>query len=95
MKNILHTLYHGNIIPWERHEPNKEKRLALLRKLENEERYFMEKLSQEDCQRFQALSNLHSELFTAEEEKLFSYGFTLGMLLEKDVMEESQVILNG
>ncbi len=95
MKNILHNLYHGNIIPWERRETNSEKRLALLRKLEREEGYFMEKLSPEDCQRFQALSSLHTELFTTEEEKLFSYGFSLGMLLAMDVMKESEVFSHG
>ncbi|MFT3984640.1 MAG: hypothetical protein QM697_12090 [Lachnospiraceae bacterium] len=43
MKNILRGLYSGAIIPWERNEPDSEKRREILQKLEDEEQYFMEK----------------------------------------------------
>ncbi len=95
MKSILRGLYSGDIIPWERRNPDSEKQREILRKLEDEERYFMAKMSLDDCQRFQALSSLHMELSTAEEENLFSYAFTLGMLLAMDVMKEAEVVLGG
>ncbi len=98
MKSILHSLYNGDIIPWERRNPDSEKHREILRKIEDEERYFMAKMSLDDCARFQALSSLHmqlSQLSTAEENNLFSYAFTLGMLLTMDVMKEAEGILNG
>ncbi len=95
MKSILRGLYNGDIIPWERRNPDSEKQREILRKLEDEERYFMAKMSLDDCQRFQELSHLHMELSTAEEDNLFSYAFSLGMLLAMDVMKEAEVIYNG
>jgi hypothetical protein len=94
MKSILHGLYNGDIIPWERRNPNSEKHREILRKIEDEERYFMAKMSLDDCERFQALSSLHMEFSTAEEDNLFSYAFALGMLLALDVMKEAEVIAN-
>ncbi len=95
MKSILRGLYNGDIIPWERRNPNREKQRELLRKLEDEERYFMAKMSLDDCQRFQELSHLRMELSTAEEDHLFSYAFSLGMPLAMDMMKEAEVIYNG
>jgi hypothetical protein len=93
-RNILRGLFNGNIIPWERKEPRSEELLETVRKIEEEERYFMEKMSLDDCQRFQAYSNLHSHLSSHGEENLFSYGFTLGLLLARDVMEEAKLLSN-
>ncbi len=95
MKSILHDLYIGNIIPWERGNPQSEQQHKLLRKIEDEERYFISKMSLDDCQRFQELSHLHVELSTAEEDNLFSYAFTFGMLLAMDVMKEAEGIHNS
>lgn len=95
MKSILRSLYNGDIIPWERRNPDSEKQREILRKLEDEEWYFMAKMSLDDCQRFQELSHLHMELSTVEEDNLFSYAFSLGMLLAMDVMKEAEVIYNG
>lgn len=92
MRNILRGLFNGNIIPWERKDPHNERQHKIIRMLEEEERYFMEKMSLDDCQRFQALSQLHSELLSQEEENIFSYGFTLGMLMMLDVMDEARLI---
>ncbi|MDL2233254.1 hypothetical protein LJC63_06710, partial [Ruminococcaceae bacterium OttesenSCG-928-L11] len=66
--SILRGLYNGKIIPWERREPYSAERLELVRKIEIEERYFVEKMSLDDCQRFQALSNLQSSLSILGEE---------------------------
>ena len=95
MKSILCGLYNGDIIPWERRNPQSEQQREIRRKLEEEERYFMAKMSLDDCQRFQELSHLHMELYSAGEEQLFSYTFTLVMLLAMDVMKESEVVFNG
>ena len=88
--SILRGLFNGKIIPWERREPRSEALLEIIRKIEDEERYFTQKMSLDDCQRFQALSKQYSELSSIEEENIFSYGFTLGLLLMMDVMKETE-----
>lgn len=95
MKSILQGLYNGAIIPWERRSPHSEQQRALLRKIEDEERYFMAKMSLDDCQRFQELSHLHMDFSTAGEDSLFSYAFTLGMLLTLEVTSEAQDVFNN
>jgi len=90
MENILRGLYNGKIIPWERREPHSKERLEVIRKIEEEERYFIEKMSLDDCQRFQKLTRICSELTSSEEENTFAYGFTLGALLMMDVMKEAE-----
>ncbi len=47
----------------------------MVRKIEAEERYFMEKLPPEDLQRFQTLSDLKARLSSDGEEALFSTRF--------------------
>ncbi len=92
MKSVLHGLYNGDIIPWERRNPPSEKRRETVRKIQEAERYFMAKMSLDDCERLQALSDLYTELSTAAEERLFSYAFTLGMLLTMDIMKEAEAV---
>ena len=92
MRNVLRGLYNGEIIPWERREPHSAERLELVRKIEEEERYFMDKMSLDDCKRFQALINLYSSLSMSGEEDVFSYGFTLGLLLGFEVEEEAKLL---
>ena len=94
MQSILRGLYNGKIIPWERRQPENKAVSDIVRKIEKEERYFIEKMSLDDCQRFQALSDLHLALTSSDEDGIFSYGFTLGMLLMMDVMEEAETIGN-
>lgn len=93
--SILEGLYNGKIIPWERRNPPNKKKRQLLQKLEAEEQYFISKLSQDDCARFQELSNLHLQLSGVDEENLWAYSFSLGMLLMMDVMKESEALINS
>jgi hypothetical protein len=95
MKSILNRLYWGSIIPWERCDPKSEEHLEMVRKIEAEERYFMEKLPPEDLQRFQTLSDLKARLSSDGEESLFSYAFSLGFLLALDVAEEAEMIADA
>lgn len=55
----------------------------------------MSKMSLDDCERFEALSQLQTELSIIGEEQLFSYAFTLGLLLAMDVVKESEVVYNS
>lgn len=92
---ILHGLFSGKIIPWERPNPNSAKQRELLQKLDSEERYFSGKMSPEDCARFQEFTRLQMELASEEEEHVFAYSFTLGMLLMMDVAKEAETICNN
>ena len=60
MESILRGPYNGKIVSWERHEKHSPELLKIVNKIESEERYFIEKMSLDDCQRFQAFSNLQS-----------------------------------
>lgn len=87
---MLREMYFGKVIPWERKNRNSEKQRELLRKMEAEERYFVEKMSLDDCQRFQEMLHLNTEIAMSEEGEIFSYGFTMGAMLMMDVMEEAE-----
>ena len=95
MKSILNGLYTGAIIPWERRNPASAQQRDILRKLEDEERYFIAKMSLDDCDRFQKLSQLQAEFSVIGEEQLFSYAFTLGMLLAFEVTSAAPGVFNN
>ncbi len=84
MKSILRGLYRGDIIPSEHGGPQSEEYRETLRKIESEERYFMEKMPPDGRERFQKLSFLHLEASEAEKEDLFSYAFPHGGDLKSD-----------
>ena len=91
---MLKDIYYGKIIPWERRLRNDKtvEQRGIVNKIEAEERYFASKMSDEDRQRFQALSNLYSELSSSSEAEIFSYGFSMGLLLMVNVMDEAEIM---
>ncbi|OPX87134.1 DUF6809 family protein [Pelotomaculum sp. PtaB.Bin117] len=93
MQSILEELYCGNIqTDSRRYEQNSPFVQTARLKHDN-----LEKLTSalDDCERFQEMSSLHMQLSSAEEDNLFSYAFTLGMLLTMDLMKEAEGIING
>ena len=80
-RNILHNLYRGQFSAWERRPVRTAENIAVNRKIEDEKRYFTQKMSLDDCQRFEALENLYSHSNEFEQEDSFSYGFKLGTML--------------
>lgn len=80
-KSIISDLYHGNINAWERRPVRTAENMAVNHKIEDEKRYFIQKMSLDDVQRFEALENLYSQSSDFEQESAFSYGFKLGTLL--------------
>lgn len=94
MESVLRALFNGKIIPWERRERQTNELLETVRQIEEEERYFSQKLSPDDCERFQKLARLRSDLESIEGENDFSYGFTLGLLLALDVEKEAELLCN-
>ena len=90
---MLREMYNGKIIPYERRNRLAAEQLEIVHKIDAEEKYFVEKLSSDDCERFKALSNLYSMLSTSDESEIFAYGFSVGMLLMVDVMNEAKIVL--
>jgi len=81
MKNILHDLYYGYFSAWERGPIHTKEHQAVNRRIEDEKGYFMQKMSADDCQRFEVLENLYSQSSDCEQADAFSYGFRLATML--------------
>ena len=94
-QSILEALYNGELVPGERPYNSSPGRKSLAEKIESEQRYFMEKMSLDDCQRFQALECLHVEAGIEDEARVYSYGFALGALLMVEVMERRDAMLEA
>jgi len=94
-QSILEALYNGTLVPGERPYNKNPKREALSEKIEDEKRYFMQKMSLDDCQRFQMLDGLHAEAAFEEEMQVYYYGFTLGALLMVEVMERRDEMIQA
>jgi len=86
---VLREMYLGKVISWERRNRKSEEQTELVDKIEAEEKYFTEKMSLDDCQRFQKLVNLYTQLGSSEEGEIFAFGFSMGAVLMKDILEEA------
>ena len=89
---MLRELYNGKVIPWERHSRCSAEQLEIMHKITAEEEYLAKKMSPEDCKRFKALSELYSKLSISEETEIFAHGFSFGVLVMVDVMDEAKTI---
>lgn len=85
-KSIMKALFNGGVIPWERRNTHTPERRELETKIENEKRYFIEKMSLDDCQRFEKLETLYQDAAFDEETDIYTHGFTLGAMLMIEVM---------
>lgn len=92
-KSIMAALFDGRVIPWERRNTHTPERRALEAKIEDEKRYFIEKMSLDDCQRFEKLETLYQDAAFDEETEIYSYGFTLGATLMLEVMQHRDKII--
>ena len=81
MRKILHDLYRGRYTAWERKIVRSDENIALVKKIESEKQYFVQKMSIEDSKRFDELDNLYIQSSDCEQEDAFAYGFKLGMML--------------
>lgn len=90
MSTVLHDLYYGRISPWERRPVCNEESLELGRKIEDEKRYFVQKMSLDNCRRFQELENLYTQCSDIDQLDVFSNGFKLGVKFMVAVFTESR-----
>lgn len=93
--SIMEALFDGRVIPWERRNTMSAERQELANKIEDEKRYFVEKMSLDDCKRFEELEGLYNEAGLDEEVDIYSHGFTLGALLMLEVMEKKREIISS
>jgi len=80
-KNVLHDLYNGQFNASVRRSTGTAEGLAVRRKIDAENRYFMQKMSPDDCRRFEELDNLYFKYSDFEQADAFAYGFRLGTIL--------------
>lgn len=92
--SIMEALFNGRVIPWERRGNMTDERRKIEEKIQREKRYFIEKMSLDDCQRFERLEELFNSSSHCEDVDTYSHGFTLGALLMMEVMEKKGAILN-
>ena len=92
--SILEALFYGKIIPWERKSTNTHERKELGEKIENERQYFVERMSFDDCQRFEKMFSLFMQVNYEEEIDIYLHGFTLGSLIMMEIMEKKGDIIN-
>jgi hypothetical protein len=57
----MEALFDGRVIPWERRANITDERRKVEEKIQQEKRHFIEKMSLDDCQRFEQLENLYGE----------------------------------
>jgi hypothetical protein len=87
-RTIFESLYYGDIIPFERKVQRTKENIALHKKIENELRYFAEKMSLDDNKRFEEFQNLHAQSSGYEQEDAFAYGFKFATMLMSAVFSE-------
>ena len=78
---ILDELYFGPFAACERHTPRTTEEIAMNRKIEDEKRYFVQKMSLDDCVRFETLDGLYAQANDFQAVKAFTSGFKLGAML--------------
>lgn len=81
MSNILYALYNGYISPSERKPVKSAERDKIIQIIDSENSYFMDKMSPDDCKRFQEMEGLYSQLSDIEQFESFRYSFKLAVML--------------
>ncbi|MCL2857599.1 MAG: hypothetical protein FWE19_07790 [Oscillospiraceae bacterium] len=84
----MEALFDGRVIPWERRVELTGKRKSALQKIESEKRYFIEKMSLDDCRRFEEFEGLLVSEHHCEDVDTYAHGFTLGALIMMEVLDK-------
>lgn len=88
MKSILHDLYAGKVTPWERRISDNPKYKEIIKKLDEEEHYLMDKLPAKDVQHLQNFKKLSYQAMAIDEVEIFRSGYKLGALMMMEVLED-------
>jgi len=85
MRSILYDLYYGNVSPRERKPVQRAEWDEINQKIEDADRYFMDKMSRHDRKRFLKLEALYSQLIDIEVFDSFTHGFKFAVMLMGEV----------
>ena len=90
--SILRQFFCGDLkYPWERGTfPKCDRQKELIHQIDAETKYFTDKMTPEDKERFAELKKIHDELDGIDEADLFSYSFSLGFTWAMDIMREAE-----
>lgn len=77
---IIDGLFYGGIAAFSRRATPSAEHVRINQKIEDEQRYFISKMSLDDCQRFEALSNMYTQANSFEERDSFAYGLRFGTM---------------
>ena len=95
MNKIFTDLYYGRYNPYERKPYRASKDIAVNQKIAEEKRYFLQKMSEEDAKRFEALEDLYNESDSYGHIDAFSYGFKFATTIICAVfMDENELTQN-
>lgn len=92
IKSIWEELYYGKFSAWERRTIRTPENLNLNRKIENEKKYFIQKMSSDDCERFKNLDKLYLQSNEFEQIDAFTYGFKFGATIMSAVFIDNDVL---
>jgi len=90
---MLKELYTGTVNPRERRARDNDRRRSTISKIEAEEQYITDKLSPEDGERFKSLICLYNDLAGDTETEVFSYAFSMAVLMMMDVSTEAKTMM--
>ena len=94
MNQMFYDLYYGRISAWERKPKYNAEEKAVNRKIEEEKRYFISKMSLDDVKRFEELSNLYVQSHEYSEIDNFHYGFKFATMLMCAVFMDENGLTN-
>lgn len=84
---ILEAIFNGEIYPAETVVPKSEKFREAGQAIADIMRYFEQTLSKEDYTKLDKLNDNFADCQTMQTEEHFKYGFTMGVLLMKEIYE--------
>ena len=84
---ILEAIFNGEIYPAETVVPKSEKFREAGQAIADIMRYFEQTLSKEDYAKLDKLNDNFADCQTMQTEEHFKYGFTMGVLLMKEIYE--------
>ena len=87
-RNIFDDLFFGRLSGCKRRPNVTDEVTALNEKIQDEKRYFAEKLSQEDYSRLVELETLYTQANSADEVDAFRHAFSMGVILMLGVFSD-------
>lgn len=89
-QNFINDLYYARYRPYERKVQQSAEMIAVNQRIEKERAYFLEKLSPEDCRRFQELEDLFARSSGYHSVDAFGFGLRYGAYFMDAILAEDK-----